>query len=290
MITLMPRLSGAAAQQMLDEMLADDGFRWPGFSADTLPNGARFAATGGSVIHATRLRELRKELVALAGDFGFGAEDRKNRFGEYDTALTRWIAGLTDFSSGEALRDDVWCFIAVAMAPDIVHWRFGTSTERYLGGVRNCFQRAWLRARALDRGESHSDRWGLVDQLTEDALVQITERPSIGADPVLSLALAEGWVRAASRIGRPRMEAVMRQATLRLRVRNEVQALTLLDEDDLADIVDQLFNAASEQKIAISPAVDIPANPDVGESGVANGASAPLRKKGRSLWRTRSSG
>lgn len=287
MITLMPRLSGAAAQQMLDEMLADDGFRWPGFSADTLPNGARFAATGGSVIHATRLRELRKELVALAGDFGFGAEDRKNRFGEYDTALTRWIAGVTEFSSGEALRDDVWCFIAVTMAPDIVHWRFGKSRERYLGGVRNCFQRAWLRARALDRGAPHSDRWGLVDQLTEDALVQITERPSIGGDPILSLALAEGWVRAASRIGRPRMEAVMRQATLRMRVRNEVQSLTLLDEDALTDIVDQLFNAASEQTIAISPTVDVLADLDVGDTGAANGASAPLRKKGWSLWRPR---
>lgn len=289
MITLMPRLSGAAAQQMLDEMLADGGFRWPRFSADTLPNGARFAATGGSVIHATRLRELRKELVALAGDFGFGAEDSKNRFGNYDTALTRWIAGLTEFSSGEALRDDVWCFIAVAMAPDIVHWRFGTSRERYLGGVRNCFQRAWLRARALDRGESHSDRWGLVDQLTEDALVQIAERPSIGADQVLSLALAEGWVRAASRIGRPRMEAVMRQATLRLRVRNEVQDLTLLNKDDLSDIVDQFFNAASEQTIAISPSVGTSANLDAEVSAEVRGASAPPRKKAWSLWRTRSS-
>ena len=50
-----------------------------------------------------------------------------------------------------------------------------------------------MRARALDRGEQHPRRWQLLEELTEDALVQITERPSIGADPVLARAIAEAW-------------------------------------------------------------------------------------------------
>ncbi len=287
MITLMPRLSAAAAQQMLDEILADEGFHWSGFSADTLPNGARFAATGGSVIQTTRLRILRTELVALASEFGFGAQDRKNRLGDFDAALTRWIADMAEFNSGEALRDDVWCFVAVAMAPDIVHWRFGTSRERYLGGVRNCFQRAWLRARALDRGASHSERWGLVDQLTEDALVQITERPSIGSDRVLSLALGEGWVRSATRIGRSRMETVMRQATLRLRVRNEVQALSFLDAEELAHVVDNLFSAAAAQTVAALPTTDDRSPITAAEPVTLAQTPVTARKKGWSFWKTK---
>ncbi|MCY1553631.1 hypothetical protein D9M68_901360 [compost metagenome] len=37
----------------------------------------------------------------------------------------------------------------------------------------------------------------------------------------------------------------MRLATLRMRMRNEVQALSLLDENELANVVDTFFEAAA---------------------------------------------
>ncbi len=285
MIVLLPRLPAPAAEQMLDEMFATDEFQWPGFAGDPLPDNARYAATGGSAILSGRLKALRTELTDVAARFGF--RDGKRNYAGFDAALAPWIAGVPEFRSGEALRDDVWCFIAVAVAPDVVHWRFGRSRERYLGGVRNCFQRVWLRARVLDRGPDHPERWGLVEQLTEDALVQITERPSIGADPLLAGALAEGWVRCAGRIGRGRMEAVMRLATLRLRIRNEVRALSLLDPDDLATAIDDLFQVAADE-------------PEVGgsEAQVVTSASEPdadddeagpvtTRRRSWAIWRAR---
>ena len=283
MITLLPRLPAPAAEQMLDQMFASEIFQWSGFLADPLPDGARYAATGGSAILSIRLRELRAELTKLAEGFGFGSEEKRSDFAGFDAALAPWIMGVDEFCSGEALRDDVWCFLAVALAPDIVHWRFGRSRERYLGGVRNCFQRVCLRARALDRGPEHAERWGLVHQLTEDALVQITERPSIGADPILARALAEGWVRCATLIGRGPMEMVMRLATLRLRIRNEIQVLCLLDEDELACLVDDFFNAAA----AARPARQAAASSNESDEDDAAAGRATTRKRSWAIWRAR---
>lgn len=286
MIILLPRLPAPAAEQMLDEMFISGEFQWPGFTSDPLPDGARYAATGGSAILASRLRMLRAELQDVAARFGFGSGKRGDYAG-FDAALAPWIAGVAEFRSGEALRDDVWCFIAVTVAPDIVHWRFGRSRERYLGGVRNCFQRVWLRARALDRGLHHPERWGLIEHLTEDALVQITERPSIGADPLLARALAEGWVRCADRIGRGRMEAVMRLATLRLRILNEVRALSLLDPDDLDAAIDGLFKAgAGEPEVGPSEA-QAAASESKLDTEADEAGPVTTRRRSWAIWRAR---
>jgi hypothetical protein len=291
MITLLPRLPAPAGEQMLETMFASGKFSWAGFAADALPDGTRYAATGGSAMLPARLRVLRAELAELAAKFGFGTSEKRGDHALFDAALAPWIAGVEEFRSGEALRDDAWCFLAVAVVPDIVHWRFGASRERYLGGVRNCFQRVWLRARALDRGEDHRDRWGLVDQLTEDALVQITERPSIGADPILAHALAEGWVRTAGRIGRGRMEAVMRLAIMRLRIRNEIQALSLLHETDLADVIDIIFAAAAGQPgatCATGRQIFQPASSSSeADADDAETGPAITRKRSWAIWRAR---
>ena len=246
-MNLLPRLPGPVADRLLEQMLGRESFRWPGFAAEALPEGVRYAATGGSIASASQLRAIRQGMMELASGHGFGAPDRKDNPAGFDAALAEWLAERPEFASGEGLRDDVWCFMAVILAPDIVHWRFGNSRERYLGGVRNAFQRLWMRAKALDRGPKREDRWALLYHLSEDALVQITERPSIGADPVLARELAEGWLRTSERIGKQRMEPVMRLATLRLRMRNEIQSLSDLPSDRLAGLIDEFFEKASRR-------------------------------------------
>lgn len=127
----------------------------------------------------------------------------------------------------------------------INNWRFGHTPERYKGGVRNAFQRVWHRSKVLDRGRDHDDRWGLLRSLTEDAMVQITERPSIGADPMLAQALGEAWVRTSRVFGRGLMEDVMRLVTLRLRIRNEVRGLAWMPEQELAALLDDEFKRSA---------------------------------------------
>src|SRR5690606_2919407 len=175
-----------------------------------------------------------------------GMKEARSSQARFDAALGKWLVQKHILKTGEVLRDDVWTFVGVVMAPDIVNWRFGRSRERYLGGVRNTFQRLWMRARALDRGEKAEDRWGLLDSLTEDALVQSTERPRIGADAVLSRELAEGWVRASERHGRGSMEEVMRLAVLRLRIRNEIRSLSFLPKGELELLIDHFFDEAAK--------------------------------------------
>ncbi|WP_269933502.1 hypothetical protein [Aminobacter sp. HY435] len=240
MVKLLPRLSGPPADLLLEEFIRGGAKTWSGFDADDLPDAARFAATGGSRVSAAELAEFRSGLVAMAQQHGFGADGggRSSHAG-FDASASAWLADHPLLGSGEALRDDVWAFVGVVVAPDIVHWRFGTSSERYHGGIRNTFQRLWMRGQALDRGVGSADRWHLVDQLTEDALVQITERPSIGGDAILASALAEAWVRGSKVHGRGAMEAVMRRAALRTRIWNELRTLSSLPRSELAAIMDE---------------------------------------------------
>lgn len=242
---LLPRLPGPIAESMLDALFQGDDLNWPGFDPTSLPDEARFASTGGSAVDPLQLRELRTGLVSVAEEFGFGTEGARATQAKFDASMGAWLVQHPLLKTGEALRDDVWSFVGVVVAPDIVQWRFGKSRQRYVGGIRNTFQRLWMRARVLDRGEAVQDRWGLLDNLTEDALVQITERPSIGADAILSRELAEAWVRANDRLGRSQMEDVMRLAILRLRIRNEIRSLSMLSEAELAPLIDQFFDSAA---------------------------------------------
>ena len=155
MITLLPRLTASAGERMLDDFLRDGVSNWKAFDANNLPDGVRFAATGGSQATAAQLRSLRSGLIETAVTCGLGKEGSKNEFARFDADAAAWLAENPTLASGEALRDDVWMFIGVAMAPDIVHWRFGPARERYLGGVRNTFQRLWLRARSPGPRKRH---------------------------------------------------------------------------------------------------------------------------------------
>src|SRR5690606_13521815 len=212
MTFLLPRLPGPACDVIVRRFLEHGPSAWAGFRSDDLPDQVRFAATGGAPVPAGSLASVRQELVAIARKHGFGQQGARQSHAGFDAEAAAWLARSDLFTTGEALRDDVWAFVAAVMAPDITYWRFGNSTERYAGGVRNTFQRLWMRGRALDRGPGHPERWGLLDALTEDALVQITARPSIGGDHVRALAVAEAWLPAARHHGKGAMEDLMRRA------------------------------------------------------------------------------
>ena len=239
---LLPRLPEPAATRLLEEFLGGAGSK---FDPHSLPDATRFAPTGGTLVRPGQLQSLRNGLVEKAVTSGFGEDGGTNDFPQFDSAVAAWLADIDYLHDSEALRDDVWAFASIIIAPDIVRWRFGTTPNRYRGGVRNTFQRLWLRGRILDRGQHAEDRWGLLEALTEDAFVQIFERPSLGADPVLARALAEAWLRASTRFGKNLMERIMRRAALRVRVHNEIRGITFLSETKLAEFLDQVFADAS---------------------------------------------
>lgn len=95
-------------------------------------------------------------------------------------------------------------------------------------------------------------------ELTEDALVQITERPSIGADPVLARAVAEAWLRARRHHGKGAMEPIMRRAVLRVRIRNEIRSLADLPTETLACVLDEAFDLPVEGRCEETLTADTP--------------------------------
>lgn len=242
MVVLLPRLPGPAAEDLFAQRMADGFAERFVFSPGDLPEAVRFAATGGTRVAPNQLSALRMCILEIARRNGFGKTGRRVGFAQFDAEMAAAIAEDPLFASGEALRDDVWAFVGLSLAPDIVQWRFGNSRERYLGGVRNTFQRLWMRGHALDRGTDHENRWRLLKELTEDALVQITERPSLGGDPVLARGIAEAWIRAAGHHGKGAMEPIMRKAALQIRIRNEIRSLADLPPDHLVAVLDDAFD------------------------------------------------
>jgi hypothetical protein len=239
---LFPRLHGLGELRLLEQL--EEGVDLNSAVSTVLQNAHFFsyAESGGRRVSNDVWGQLFQELGAVASLCGYPDDRSQAGRARFDALAGARLVELDLIPTGEALRDDVWAAISCCLVPHLVQWRFGElKPERLRGGVRNTFQRLWMRAVALDRGAGHPDRWGLLTSLTEDALVQISERPSIGADPRLARAVGEGWVRMSQRIGQAAMEAVMRRAIRNLRIRNEVIALSLLDDDSLQHVIDRFF-------------------------------------------------
>lgn len=271
MMTLLPRLPPLAAERILESYLGTGPDQWRGFNANELPEAVRFTPTGGSPIAARKLEELREGILAIAKNNGFGGKGTRAELSCFDAQAAAWLADQSVLASGEALRDDVWAFVAIVMFPDIANWRFGDSPERYLGGVRNTLQRLWMRGKLFDRGQESFDRWGLLEKLTEDAFVQITERPSLGGNPVLAIAIAEAWVRASLHHGKGAMESLTRRAMLQIRARNEVRSLDELPAESLVAVLDLIFETPAA-KLHGSSTMEVDSRETSTLNGVASDA------------------
>jgi len=244
-VLLLPRLSILGVSGILES--SDPAAPTPAASRAMLTEGSAmlsFAASGGNQSEA-QADAIGLKLREIATNDGFPDNPSQIARSKFDRDAAIYLGSLPELSTGEALRDDVWSFIATVTAPDIVSWRFpDRATHRFRGGVRNAFQRLWIRGTTLDRGKDHEDRWGLVRALSEDALVQIFERASIAGNRSIATALAEGWLKVARQIGRGAMEPVMRRATKLLRLRNEVLDVAGLAADERNAIVEDCFALA----------------------------------------------
>lgn len=248
---LFPRLDPIAVDQCLNDLDHLISTATQPLTDDRMPAATGWGAIGGTQIPLARLGELRAEIVDQAATCGFPARGSTAARARFDNLVTRVLADFEPLAGGETDRDDVWAFLATVLLPDVVNWRFsGGSAERFHGGVRNTFQRLWMRGWALDEGQDAGiDRWNLVDELTEDALVQLTERPSIGAGPELSKAIARAWLAVSREVGRSRMEEIMRQAIIEVRIRNEIQMLSALELPAInAELMEIFANCAGLSK------------------------------------------
>lgn len=244
-VSLLPRLKAHGVTIVLERL--KDTASFSKCSLDVLREYSALkssAPSGGTRADGVAVA-VAAELRRIAQKSGFPAVNTQSARAQFDQDAAIYLGQKLELKTGEALRDDVWAFMSTVLAPDVVAWRFADqSRERFAGGVRNSFQRLWVRGTVLDRGESHPERWALIHELSEDAMVQIFERPSIGGNPTMALAIAEEWLKAAKKMGRGTMEYTMRSATKLLRLKNQIIDLAFLEGEELEAIVSSAFDLA----------------------------------------------
>lgn len=245
-VMLLPRLKAHGVTTIIERFQktspsAKDGIKLLSEYASLKSN----APSGGVRADAVAV-DITVALREIAREAGFPTNKAQSAKAMFDQDAAIFLGQIAELKTGEALRDDVWAFMTTILAPDIVEWRFtGKNRERFAGGVRNSFQRLWVRGTVLDRGEGHSKRWELIKELTEDAMVQIFERASISGNPPLAKELAEGWLRTEKKLGRGPMEELMRSATKIIRVKNQIIDLSYLSPQELGLVVSKAFSFSS---------------------------------------------
>lgn len=243
----MPRLTALGVSNIIAASASTQ--LTPALAASVLRDGASmlsFAASGGARSEHL-VEEIDEAIRAIARRAEYPDNPSQVARAKFDHDASAYFGSHPQLASGEALRDDVWSYLATAVLPDVVSWRFPDRAEhRFKGGVRNALQRLWMRGRVLDRGEDHPERWGLVRALSEDAAVQIFERASIAGSKALASAIAEEWLLRARSTGRARMEPIMRRAMKLVRLRNEIVDVDGLPEEARSSLVASCFQLAEE--------------------------------------------
>ena len=240
---ILPRLSGQQVTWIVEEL--EQGHvplvEMPG-AIRVMGQAPVWNAAGGEKLEpeGEELQSLRREVMEIARETGFpGHCDTK----VFDVKCTILLAThpLLREVGGEALRRDCWSGLTCLVLPDVAAWRFGLKAERFRGGIRNTFQRLWLRGRILDGGEEVEEkRWLYVREMTEDALVALLERPGIAADARLSRAIADRWVAWSRKIAGS-MEALFRDVMKKISAANEVRLLASLDDQELEGWLEETF-------------------------------------------------
>jgi hypothetical protein len=245
MTFLLPRLSPLGVELVM-RTPGVSGTPWAGLREvpEEILQFVSFAASGG-IRNDEAAFLIGSQLREIARVSGYPVSiDRRKQAG-FDLEAAAYLAEEPLLGVPDALRDDVWAFLTCVAAPDVVVWRFrDTHPQRFNGGVRNTFQRLWIRGVTLDRGAGHQDRWGLVQALTEDAMVQIFERSAVYGHRALARAIAEVWTEEAAQWGRESMEPVMRRAIKLVRLSNEILDIPYLSGDEISKALKPVFKVA----------------------------------------------
>jgi hypothetical protein len=238
----LPRLRSLGVITLLTSEDGLDGPSWQDRDA-SVARWTSWGALGARRATETELQDIRDRVLTVARHFGFPDPLPRNDRGQFDAAAAVILAEPGLIPEEEGLRDDVWSWITTVLLPDVTVWRFSRAEARFRGGVRNTFQRLWMRGAALDRGDGER-RWTLLEALPEDAQVQIFERPGLSGSLRVARAIAEGWARAHATAGGRNLEDVTRRAILGLRASSQVLSLDALDDARLDQEVDRHFGAA----------------------------------------------
>ncbi len=215
---------------------------------------AIYATTGGNRVDRALLGTIQTSIrdAAMQSGYPHPPDDMLRRsFDATSAVILHKSMGITP---AEASSQGVWAFMACVVLPDVVRWRFpsstgGTNADRFLGGsrgLRNTFGRVWWRAHLLRQPHS-GQPYRYLDLLGEDELVQITERPNLAGSAMLAGHICESFLATADRYRDVTRSELLRDAMKRLRRLLPVVSFDALDEQMLQHLVDQVFGDSAIQ-------------------------------------------
>ena len=186
-------------------------------------------AVGGARITSEQLTELRQELLAIAGDHGY--PEQPTRVPLFDARAAVVLREHLDLTPHEAAQDDAWTYLTCCWLLDITVWRWRSRTptdkRRFIGDVnRNTWRRLWWRAEQL---HPHVD----LRQFGEDELVNLTERPTLAANRLLLVVLAQEFLALVGEAVDVSRSHLMRESAKRLLRRMPVMDFQAIPEETL---------------------------------------------------------
>jgi Family of unknown function (DUF6339) len=246
---LFPRFSPRVARLNLEKIQGKSPLQLTSL-AGTDSADAVYPATGGGRVGQQVLADLRRRLLDCAKTLGFPDPEDAEAV-KFDHEAAGILLQHLPIAPAEASRDEVWSFISLCLLPDLATWRFpDQNSRRFLGGVRNTFQRLWWRA-AMLKDDTVSDSLWLI-RLPEDALVGLMERPGISSNNVVARSIARSIAKLAESLPTPLREDGWRAAYKRIRQRIPLVNLESLPEPALAEQLDTLCQAAMSEVRASS--------------------------------------
>ena len=200
---------------------------------------ATFNPVGGRRVSQERLSTLRQGMRDAAGILGF-PNPLGRRTGEFDRLYTELLYRGMGIVPADAGHEGVWSFISLVLVPELSVWRYPNRNEERLRGLpRNTFRRLWWRAHTLGHTSDSA-----TFRLSEDQLVQIEERPTIGGDPRVSRALAASFESARTRFPGISHEELMREAAKYfIRLMPSISVYCLSDQQ-LHDLTTEVMDRA----------------------------------------------
>ena len=262
MLFLLPQIRDFTATKLINSIALNGKIE----IIDSEYNERFFTNTGGQRIPTSYLNDLREEVKETAIRFGFPLKKKSYLDFEFEIAKiffsSPFLWNDNDGNpTGEALRNNFWAYLTILLLPDIATWRWGFpkdniptkawSVRMRGGGIRNTFQRIFRRVVSFDKGKNFSDseRLELIPQLNEDEFQAIIERTSLSASPKISIFCAEEIIsrKPNENISDKMKQYIYRKSSIDLTAYGKVQALDLLNDYELKDLIFNVFKNREEE-------------------------------------------
>ena len=235
---LWPRLSRVPARLLYDERREHEITSLAVLSSPDHPRRT-YVATGGTRVTDRQVLALVTELRQVASELGYPEPQREDRVRiAFDRAAAEVVYRHMRMNTVEAANNEVWNFLALVAAPDLVRWRWfdSSNVERWLSSdrTRHMFARLWWQALTFaDSGPDTPADFTLLRTLAERDLNALTERRAIGGVPRLARAVAV--TARAEDSGDENGSVLIRRITPLLRRRLVFIDFASLTDDQIAD-------------------------------------------------------